>query len=186
MRSKISGGKLVLCVLFIGLVVLVRYAARDLQLDADLLRESLTRMPGVVMEDIQMEREISGDLWGVRVPYLNREGNQISVRSLDVRRQLRDGGEWTFFGAEGVYWHGQQSATVQGLLGTLQTEDRTWNLESPKVHWSALSHEAIFPEGLTLYDQEFLLLTSEASMDEAGVVLLQEGGSIQWTKPLDD
>ena len=46
------------------------------------------------------------------------------------------------------------------------------------------SREFSFPLGLTLYDDEFVLRTSEASMDESGVVVLEKGGTVTWTKPL--
>ncbi len=168
-----------------GFFVLVRYAMRDMRLDVNLLREGLMRMPGLVMENLQMEREVSGDLWRVHVPYLDREKDLVTIRSLDVRRQLREGGEWYFFGAEGVYSHDEGRAIVRGVLGTLETRERMWNLEGPELHWDNQSREFTFPAGLTLYDSEFSLVTPKASMDEAGVVLLEKGGSIQWTRPLE-
>ena len=50
--------------------------------------------------------------------------------------------------------------------------------------WSEASGDFVFPSGLTLYDNEFLLSAPEASMDRTGVVLLEKGGQLQWTKPL--
>ena len=50
--------------------------------------------------------------------------------------------------------------------------------------WSEASGDFVFPRGLTLYDDEFLLSAPEASMDRTGVVLLEKGGQLQWTKPL--
>ena len=81
--------RILLGILFLGFAVLVRYAMRDMHLDVDLLREGLMRMPGLVMENLQMEREVSGDLWQVRVPYLDQEKDLVTIRSLDVRRQLK-------------------------------------------------------------------------------------------------
>ena len=74
---------------------------------------------------------------------------------------------------------------VRGVHGTMETPERTWNLEGAVLRWDDKSREFTFPEGLTLYDSEFLLVTPEASMDEAGVVLLEKGGSLQWTRPLE-
>ena len=177
--------KLLLALVFLGFVVLVRYAMRDIKLDADLLREGLMRMPGLIMENLQMEREVSGDLWRVRVPYLDREGDLVTVRSLDVRRRLHEGGEWYFFGAEGVYSHDEGRAMVRGLHGTLETGERTWNLDGSALRWDEGSGEFTFPEGLALYDSEFLLVTPEASLDERGVILVEKGGLLQWTRPLE-
>ena len=73
---------------------------------------------------------------------------------------------------------------IQGLLGTLETPTRVLNLESPRLEWREAGREFSFPRGLTLYDDEFVLRTSEASMDESGVVVLEKGGTVTWTKPL--
>ncbi len=178
--------KIIMCSIFIGLVVLVRYALRDMQLDIDLLRDSLLNMPGIVMENIQMSREISGDLWRVRVPYLDRDGDTIRMRSLDIRREIKDTKrEWYFFGREGTYLHEKKTASLNGLLGTLETEDRVWNLESKILTWQEKNNALGFPEGFLIYDEEFLLRTPQASMDESGVITLEQGGVIQWLKPLE-
>ena len=175
-----------MCALFFGLVALVRYAIRDIQLDVDLLRDSLMNMPGLVMENIQMAREISGDMWRVKVPYLDREKDTLRLRSLDIRREISgDRGEWYFFGREGIYSHDIKAASISGLLGTLENEDRTWNLESKRLNWQQDKDSLVFPEGLVIYDDEFILTTPLASIDKSGVILLEQGGVIQWARPLE-
>ena len=84
----------------------------------------------------------------------------------------------------GVYSHDKKAAVIQGLLGTLETPTRVLNLESPRLEWREAGGEFSFPWGLTLYDDEFVLRTSEASMDESGVVILEKGGTVTWMKPL--
>ena len=171
--------------LSIGLVILVQYAMRDMNLDIDLLRESLMNMPGMVMESINFSREVSGDMWRVKIPYLEREGDTLNVKSLDVKRELSgDKGQWTFFGNDGIYSHDKKIATLNGLSGTLQSENRNFILESPKLNWTEENNTFTFPEGLVIYDEEFLLRTPTASMDNSGVILLQQGGVIQWLKPM--
>ena len=181
---KLSRPRIIMCLLFFGLVALVRYAIRDMQLDVDLLRESLLNMPGLVMENIQMSREISGDLWLVRVPYLDREGSTVHLKSLDIRRQLSgDKGEWYFFGHDGVYSQDQRTASITELTGTLQEDARTWYLESNRLDWQEDTTYLFFPEGLTMLGDELLIRTPAASIDKSGVILLEKGGVIQWVKP---
>ena len=178
--------KFVIVGIIMSLVLLVRYALRDMQLDVDLLRDSLLNMPGLVMENIQMSREVSGDMWRVRIPYLDRDGDTIRMRSLDIRREISNTNhEWYFFGREGSYLHKQKTASLKGLLGTLETEDRVWNLESKQLTWHEKNNALSFPEGFTIYDNEFLLKTPQASMDESGVIIVEQGGVIQWLKPLE-
>lgn len=175
-----------MCFLFLGLVVLVRFAMRDMELNVDLLRESIMKVPAVVMENIQLSREVSGDMWRVKIPYLDRDGDLVNVKSLDIRRHISgDKGEWYFFGGEGVYSHDVKEASIKGLLGTLADENRTWNLEGKRLNWKEKNNTFIFPEGLVLYDEELSLNAPYASMDNSGVILLQHGGVIQWLKPLE-
>ena len=182
---KLSRTKIVMVALFVGLVIIVSYARRDIQLDVDLLRESLLNMPGLVMENIQMSREVSGDMWRIKLPYLDREGDIIRMRSLDIRRQLSgDKGEWYFFGREGIYSHDINAASISGLLGTLENDGRTWKLESNRLDWQEGKDSLVFPEGLFIYDDELKLKTPQASIDKSGVILLEQGGVIQWVKPL--
>lgn len=182
---RIRKGVLGLVLAVLGIGILVRYVMRDLHLDVDLLREGLLRMPGIVMENLQFDREISGDRWIVNLPLAERVGAQVIVRSIDIRRRLTSGGEWYFWGAHGVYSHDEKAAVLRGLLGTLEMPDRVLNLESPRLEWREAKREFFFPSGLTLYDDEFVLRTMEASMDESGMVLLDKGGSVTWTKPLE-
>ena len=185
LKVKLSPVKIFIFALFIGIVVLVRFAMRDMKLDVDLLRETLMRMPGIVMENIQFSREVSGDMWHVKIPYLDRDGNLFSVKSLDVTREISgDGGEWTFFGREGLYSFDKAIATVSGLRGRLDTKTRVWTLDSPRLDWKEENNTFTFPEGLVIYDTEFLLRTPMASMDNSGVILLEQGGVTQWVKPI--
>ena len=181
---KLSRTKIVMASLFIGLVVVVSYARRDIQLDVDLLRESLLSMPAIVMENIQFSREVSGDMWRIKLPYLDREGETIHMRSLDIRRQLSgDKGEWSFFGRDGIYSNDIKAASISGLIGTINNGGRTWSLESGRIDWQDGRGSIVFSEGLTIYNGELMFKTPTASIDTSGVLLLEKGGVIQWVKP---
>lgn len=161
---------------------------RDIKLDVNLLQEGLTRMPAVIIENISLEREVNGDIWSVKIPYLDREGERMNMRSLDIRRRIKSGGEWYFFGNDGFYSNDIHVAQINTLRGTLEakdsTGDRVWNLESSKLNWIESEDAIDFPDGLLIYDNEFMLNTPEANINKSGVVLLKRGGTIQWTKPL--
>jgi hypothetical protein len=174
---------LTLAVFCVGLMV--RYALRDISLDVDLLREGLERMPGLLLENLEFEREISGDFWRVQIPWAQRSGGRVEVRSFDVHRRIADGGEWYFRSARGVYSEEAASVDLGPLLGTLATGVRVLNLESPRLFWSRDGSDFLFPEGLTIYDAEFILRADVASLDASGTVLLDRGGVIRWTRKLE-
>jgi len=162
--------------------VMIKYISSDINLDLDLLRKSLENMPAVVLENLEFEREISGDMWWVRVPLAKRQNYIVEVHSVDVRRRLADGNEWFFMGSRGLYSETAESADLTGLLGTLETGTRVLNLESPLLSWSKSTDVFLFPRGLVIYDAEFLLETKLASLDISGVVALNEGAVIRWRK----
>ena len=176
-----------LCVIA-GIFILIRYAMRDINLDLNLLRDSITKMPAVIIENISLEREIHGDIWNVQIPYMDREGERLNMRSLDIKRSVKSGGEWYFFGKNGVYFNDTRTAQIKDLRGTLEVvssgDMRVWNLESPVINWIESEDAIDFPDGLIIYDSEFMLNTPEANINKSGVVLLKRGGTIQWTKPL--
>ena len=181
---KISGTKIFIALLFIGLVVLVDFARRDMNLDIDLLRESIQNMPGMVMENIQMSREVSGDLWSVNIPMLQQDGSTIRLKSVDITREMSgDKGEWYFFGNEGIFSADTKEVRINRLLGTIIGGGRTWNVESKQLNWKDGNNALVFPEGLVIYDSELMVQTPQASVDRSGVVLLQKGGVIKWIKP---
>lgn len=184
MKLRISRAKIILGLMFIALVVLVDFARRDMNLDVDVLRQSLMNMPGMVMENIQMTREISGDLWSVKVPFLQQEGSTLSMRSIDITRTMSgDRGEWYFFGRDAVFSSDIMEVSINRLLGTIEGTSRTWNLESRRLDWKDQENALVFPEGLTIYDSELMLQAPQASIDRSGVILLQRGGVIKWIKP---
>ena len=183
MKIRISPKKIILALVILGTVRLVQYAISDMNLDIDLLRESLLNMPGMVMENIRFSREISGDLWQVKLPYVEEKNKLLIFRSADISRTLSgDKGRWSFFGKAGTYSDDAKTASITGLTGTLQDNNRTWILESPKFTWQDKNTTFTFPEGLTIRDEEFSLVTPIASTDNSRVILLQHGGVIRWRK----
>lgn len=184
MKKLLTPKKLLLALLILGIVTLVQYAVQDMNLDIDLLRESLLNMPGIVMENIRFSREISGDLWQVRLPYLEQRDKTVNFRSADIKRTISgDKGQWTFFGKSGIYSDDAKTASISELTGSLQDEARTWTLESPILTWQNANNTLIFPQGLTIHDKEFSLRTPIASTDNSRVILLQHGGVIRWRNP---
>ncbi|MBR0222185.1 MAG: hypothetical protein IJQ63_10470, partial [Synergistaceae bacterium] len=75
--------------LIAGVFILIRYALRDIKLDINLLRAGLEKMPAIVIENISLEREVHGDIWSVKIPYLDRDGERFNLRSLDITRRIK-------------------------------------------------------------------------------------------------
>ncbi|MDR1732654.1 MAG: hypothetical protein LBR61_11235 [Synergistaceae bacterium] len=160
---------------------MIQYAWRDFHLDVALLGLE-TGLPEIVLENLEFEREISGDLWRVRVPFARRSDGVVSASSIDILRQMPDGREWYFKSGRGVFREASRKAELYSLLGTLEGGTRVWNLESPFLSWSEGTNEFLFSGGFTIYDAEFILKADTASIDSSGIVLLDRGGTIRWTQ----
>jgi len=179
---KFRKSHLMLLLTLFAIGIMARYVFSDINLDVDLLRESLENMPVMVLQNLEFEREISDDRWWVRIPLAERRDGIVEVHSVDVLRRLADGSEWFFMGSHGLYSEAAVSADLTRLLGTLETSTRVLNLESPFLSWSGNEDVLLFPMGLTIYDAEFLLETDLASLDVSGVMALNEGAVIRWKK----
>ena len=183
MKIRVSPKKIFLALVLLGIIRLVQYAISDMNLDVDLLRESLMNMPGMVMENIRFSRKISGDVWQVRLPYVEERDKMLIFMSADISRTLSgDKGRWSFFGKTGTYSDDAKTASISELTGSLEENGTTWLLESPKFTWQDKNTTFIFPEGLTISGDEFSLVTPIASTDNSRVILLQHGGVIRWRK----
>ncbi|MDR2529718.1 MAG: hypothetical protein LBD04_12010 [Synergistaceae bacterium] len=172
----------ILFLAFMGIGWLLGSAFVDYHLDAELLRLALQKPPTLVLENVEFERVISGDLWRLRSPLGERRGDLVELTPVDVWREMADGGEWYFHGERGFYSQETASVDVGTLTGTMETNERVLNLQSPRLSWSRNADEFFFPEGLVLYDAEFVLEADVASVDKDGAMLLEKGGVIRWTK----
>ena len=182
-KKRISTKKIFIAFILLGMMRIVQLAINDMNLDIDLLRETLLNMPGMVMENIKFSLEVSGDLWQVMLPYVEEKDKLLVFMSADISRTLSgDKGKWSFFGKSGTYSDDAKIANVSGLTGVLQDNGRKWVLESPKLTWQDKNTTFIFPEGLKIHDDEFSLSAPSASTDNSRVILLQHGGVIRWRK----
>ena len=162
--------------------VMVRYVFSDINLDLDLLRKGLENMPVVVVENLEFEREISGELWLVRTPLAKRRNDIIEFHSMGARRRLANGKEWFLTSLSGIYSETTESADLNDLSGIIETDAHVFSFESPFLSWSKNENLFLFPRGLIIYDAELFLETDLASFDESGIIALNEGAVIRWRK----
>ena len=179
---KLKKSYLFLLLTFLVIFVMAGYIVRDINLDVELLRESLENVPSVVMENLEFEREISGELWRVRTPVAERRHDIVEFQTIEVQRRFVSGKEWFFTGLHGFYSEATESADVMDLTGTMETDTRMLNVESPFLSWTMDENVFLFPRGLIVYDAEFLLETDVAILDESGIMALNEGAVIRWRK----
>ncbi|GHV35570.1 hypothetical protein FACS1894187_08580 [Synergistales bacterium] len=197
MKNKKILGALFFAILGVGWIA--RYVVRDINLNVDVLLEGIEKMPAIMMENLDFEREISGDFWRAHIPRAALRGGVAEVTSIDVTRFIEgEGGkEWYFRSASGFYSEKIGSADLFGLLGTLETDARMLNLESPRLSFLGYGtsrdknaeygdYEFLFPDGLIVYDAEIRLAAPSAKLNKDGVILLEGGVAIKWKKQLEN
>ena len=176
-----------LFLLTLGVIgVMAHYIVIDLNLDPEsLLNRDTDDDAAMMMENLEFEREVSGDLWRMRTPVAERRHDIVEFHVVYVERHLASGKEWLFRGEHGLYSEAAASADVTDVVGTIETADRMLNLESPFLVWTMNENTFVFPKGVTVYDEEIFLEADLASIDEYGVIALNERAVIRWRRATD-
>jgi len=165
--------------------VMAYFIAIDINRDPDYWNRTPDDQSALMMENLEFEREVSGDIWRVRTPIAERRLDIVEFHIVYVERRLASGKEWLFRGAHGLYSEAIASADVTDVVGTIETADRVLNLESPFLVWTMNENTFLFPKGVTVYDEEISLKADLASIDEYGIIALNEGAVIRWKKITD-
>jgi len=171
---------LFLTICFIG--VMAYYVVLDLTRDLEQLIRNLENVPPIIVENLEFEREVSGDLWRMWTPRAERRPDVVELHTVDVHRRFANGREWAFTGLHGFYFEAAEAADVTYVSGTMETETRILNLESPLLKWTMEGNVFLFPEGVLVYDDEFTLETDLARLDESGIMEFDEGAVIRWRR----
>ncbi|MDR1741294.1 MAG: hypothetical protein LBR38_05535 [Synergistaceae bacterium] len=178
--------RLIVVLVLLGVAVMVQYVFRDIELGDALLREALEHMPGVVMENLEFEREVSGDLWQVSIFRAERRAGVVTLTSVDVSREPVSSGDdqrWRVFGDYGVYSEAGESGDLFRPRGVLEFDGRPIDFSGPRLSYARVEGEASlsFPDGILLSGDDISISADAARVDRSGVIFFDRGGVLRWT-----
>jgi hypothetical protein len=165
--------------------IMTYYVFQDINLELDLLQASASRLQEVVLENLEFEREYGGDLWSARISQAAKDGDVLSIRSVDAYRRTDGGDEWLFKGDHGVYHLTDETLELFDVRGVIEDSGRTLRLNSAQLTWKRQENKFIFSEGLEVESGEFSLTALSAVLEAEGVILLREGGTVKWLPRAD-
>lgn len=170
--------KHLISIVFLIVTVLVVYLWKDLHLnDADKIV-----LPDIVVENIDVIREINGQYWRLRSPQVEHKDNVIYAKSLDIETINDDNSDIKIKAESGIFLRESNNFNLTNAIGTMSKKtDKGYNLISGKVYYEAKTEIWIFSEDVTLSDDKTQINGPTGVYDtKNGDIFLPNGGIIKW------
>lgn len=176
-----SRWKKILLLLFgaVGLAFFAYGAVRDIALDLK-AGKIPAGIPDSILENIDLDREINGDLWKANVGKVERGKDWATLYTIAVDVERANGQLWTLRAPKGKYLEKEETAEISSPTGTMSGGEVTFHYAAPLARWNRESGKILFPEGfeasgdLGRFQAEFMELLPE------GIMEADKGASIQW------
>ena len=162
-----------------GIAIFAYGAVQDLSLDLK-AGKIPAGIPDSVLENIDLDREINGDLWKANVGKVERGKDWATLYSISVDVERVNGQLWTLRAPEGLYLEKEQTAEISRPRGTMSGGGVAFRYAAPLARWNRETGRILFPEGfeasgdLGRFQAEYMELLPE------GIMEADKGASIQW------
>jgi len=167
----------IVIVLFIILVV--NSLLRDVNLNVEIIKMSLSDTPEIRLENIRFERDMFGSQWKITIPSLEKRKETIRISSIDVYREFSNGDIWEIRGINGEYVESSEIAMFNEVSGSMLMDDRVYDFYAPSVLWEKSGDLVVFLKGIVI-NGEFSSISADKAKVEAGNLITIEGGEIIW------
>jgi hypothetical protein len=153
---------------------------RDLSLPE---RARQTAKTQVLIENLQLEREISGDLFRVQAKEARKlQDERVEASSLDVDANLRSGDRWQMRAASGsLETHGE--IRLSDVFATNLRKGPDLDLEAKTVRWNPERRRWDLEGGITLRQGDMRAGGNSGMADPNGRVTLSGEAWATWQKP---
>ena len=162
-----------------GIAFFAYGAVQDLALD---LKQGKipAGIPDSVLENIDLDREINGDLWKANIGKVERGKDWATLYTIAVDVERANGQLWTLRAPEGRYMEKDMTAEISRPTGTMTGGGVDLRYAAPLARWNRESGKILFPEGfeasgdLGRFQAEYMELLPD------GIMEADKGASIQW------
>lgn len=165
----------------LGLLLFALGLARDLRMGNRVTDEKDTAPP-VVVEGLDVDREMSGDLWSVKAVHVEQRGNVSDAESLDIVINTSGGTVWLVSADRGHVVETDEDITLYEAKGFVSSDVRPFFWKAPSAHWIPASETWMFDEGLEAWDDTVYLKGNKGIMPMSGDLRVEEGASVQWNE----
>lgn len=138
-------------------------------------------VPDIVVNNIEIEREIDGKLWHLTSPMVEHKDGLLNGRSLDVTITEKSGKVTAIFAERGIFTRSNEDLTLFNANAEMRENDKKYNLKSGHVEYVSKTEFWTFTDNITLTDGKMTVEGSEGTFDgRSGSCRLPKGGTITW------
>ncbi len=178
LKEKISRKKLTVLTVILVIAVGAFYLWRDLNLNA----MSKIPIPDLVVENIEIERMISGKKWKLISPRVEHKDGVVYGSSMDVTIADPDGKITHIYADEGNFTRENNDIALTSADGVMKEKTKEYKLKSGSVKYEAAAEKWHFDDGVTITDGRMVIGGKKGYYDtKSGECRLTDGGTIVWS-----
>lgn len=173
-----SRRKKIVCTAIFIIAVLGAYLWRDLHLGDNY---SDVRIPDVVVENIEVEREISGKMWKFISPRVEHKDGVIYAQSLDITITESDDAQSKIYAADGVFYRESSNLSLNEAKGVYNKGDKSYTLASGVASYDAALELWSYTGGVELSDGAVVANAADGRYNmKNGDCLLSGDSMVRW------
>ncbi|MGC9372871.1 MAG: hypothetical protein ACP5DY_06080 [Thermovirgaceae bacterium] len=174
-RNLVIGGVILLVLLWGGLLY------RDMRLGVEEHEEYGTAE--VVLRGLDLEREVSGDLWTLHAEKAERYEKLNRLESIRVTLETVRGDVWLMEAPEGTATDDGTDIRLFSLSARLKGKKRPVFWTAPLARWDGEAERWFFPEGIRLWSENVEVEGATGTLHPDGRIRLEKGATVSWQSP---
>jgi len=176
-----SRNKLILGVLLLLVLLWGGFLYRDMRLEDEGHEEYGT--PEVVVRGLDLERDVSGDVWVLHSKRAERYEKINRLEGIDVTFTTAQGDVWVMEAPEGTVTHDGSEIRLIDPSGRRQDEKDPVFWTAPVARWDGKEEIWFFPEGIHLWNESVDVQGSIGTLRPGGRIRLEKGVTVSWKRP---
>jgi len=136
--------------------------------------------PDVTLENIEVQREISGDFWTLQAERAERFGNKTNLEVIKVKSATKEGPLWFMDAPRGTVTDDGNLAELWEVEGHAEKFTPAFKWSGRHALWDQKGKRWLFPEGLTIQGEDFLAKGARGAVDMSGKITLEDGAYARW------
>lgn len=156
--------------------------ARDLLLEKK-VSPADREVPPVIIEGLDVVREIEGDKWHVKAERVEKRGDISDAETLDVVIESPEGRVWTVRSERGKINDAEGDVFLETAKGLVNHSAGELEWTAPRADWNEKNALWSFPDGFEAWDEDMDVTGERGSMTMEGSLDVEEGAVVTWKKP---
>lgn len=139
-------------------------------------------LPDIIVEDIEIEREVNGKTWIIISPRAEHKEGVIYGSSVDITIKDPNGRDTHIYADKSTFTRENNDITLTNGDGTMTEKGKTYEMQSGFVEYDAKGEIWNFSQGVVL-NSENMTISGDAGRYEtlSGDCYITNGGTVTWT-----